>query len=372
MTQDVVEYKWSMIDLQWFSAEDEGRTEEPSEVKLRRAREEGRLPKSSELNGAIVFLFTLLTLFILSKRILYNCAEVLIFFFNHINEKDVTNSVFAYIFAEKFGKLVLPIAGVGAVFGFVGNIIQNKGFIFSWKPIKVNFSKIVPKFGQYLKNTIFSFKGVFNIFKSIIKVAIIIGMAYFLIKKDIPVLLMEIQNKSLVVCVFKICRMAGTILVYAAVLFLVISIPDYLVVRREFMESQKMTKYEQKQEYKEMEGDPEVKARIMRRQYEMLRNNIPKAVREADVVITNPTHFAVSLKYEAQVNPAPMVTAKGEDEVALSMRSIAQQNDVPIVENKAMARDLYTNVDIGAIIPEDYMPIMAQIYAEVYKYNSKK
>lgn len=364
--------KWDLIDLQWFAAEDEGRTEDPSETKLRKAREEGRLPKSSELNGALVFLFSLLTLFVLAKRILFNCAEVLVFFFNHINEKDVTNAAFAYIFAEKFIKLVVPVAVVGMLFGVIGNLVQNRGFIFSWKPIKMNFSKIVPKFGQYFKNTIFSLKGVFNIVKSIGKVIIIIFLAYFLIKKDIPVLLQEIQNKSFIVAVFKICNMAGTILIFAALIFLAISVPDYFVVRREFMESQKMTKYEQKQEYKEMEGDPEVQAKIKQRQYEMMRNNIPKAVKEADVVITNPTHFAVSLKYEANVHPAPMVTAKGEDQDALNMRRIATENNVPIVEHKAMARDLYTNVDIGGIIPEDYVPIMAQIYAEVYKYNSRK
>lgn len=360
------------IDLQWFAAEDEGRTEEPSETRLRKAREEGRVAKSSDLNSSLVFFVCLMVLFVLAKRILFECAEVLKYFFNNINENDVKNASFFYIFAEKFAKIVLPIAISGVVVGIISNIVQNQGFLFTTKTIVPKFSKIVPNFAQYFKNTLFSFKGFFNVVKSIFKVSVIIFISYFLIRRDIPVLLMEIQNKSIVQAVFSISRMAGTILVVTAVLFIVIAIPDYFVQKREFMESMKMTKYEAKQEYKEMEGDPEVKSRIRQRAMQMARQNIPRAVREADVVITNPTHFAVSLKYDANVAPAPQVTAKGEDADALNMRRIATENSVPIVENKPMARELYTRTEVGAIIPEDYFLVIAQIYAEVVKFDSKK
>lgn len=360
------------IDLQWFAAEDEGRTEEPSEYKLRKAREEGRVAKSSDLNSSLVFFFSLMTLFVLAKKILIECADVMQFFFTHINDKNVANASYFYIFAEKFVKIVLPISLAGIVFGVAGNIVQNRGFLFSTKVIEPKFSKILPNFGQYFKNTLFSFKGIFNVAKSIGKVALIIFISYFLIRRDIPVLLMEIQNKSIVQAVFSISRMAGTILVVTAVLFIVIAIPDYFVQKREFMESMKMTKFEVKQEYKEMEGDPEVKSRIKQRAMQMSRQNISKAVSESDVVITNPTHFAVSLKFDAEVAPAPQVTAKGEDELALMMRRIAAENSVPIVENKPMARELYTRTEVGAIIPEDYFRVIAQIYAEVVKFDSKK
>lgn len=360
------------IDLQWFAAEDEGRTEEPSETRLRKAREEGRVAKSSDLNSSLVFFFCLMVLFVLAKRILFECAEVLKYFFNNINETNVKNASFFYIFAEKFAKIVLPIALSGIVVGIISNIVQNQGFLFTTKTIAPKFSKIVPNFAQYFKNTLFSFKGFFNVLKSIIKVSVIIFISYFLIRRDIPVLLMEIQNKSIVQAVFSISRMAGTILVVTAVLFIVIAIPDYFVQKREFMESMKMTKYEAKQEYKEMEGDPEVKSRIRQRAMQMAQQNIPRAVREADVVITNPTHFAVSLKYDVDLAPAPQVTAKGEDSIALTMRRIATENSVPIVENKPMARELYTRTEVGAIIPEDYFRVIAQIYAEVVKFDSKK
>ena len=166
--------------------------------------------------------------------------------------------------------------------------------------------------------------------------------------------------------------MIGTLLVVVSVLFIIIAIPDYFVQKREFMESLKMTKYEVKQEYKEMEGDPEIKARIRQRAMQMARQNIPKAVSESDVVITNPTHFAVSLKYDVDAAPAPQVTAKGEDEIALLMRRIASENSVPIVENKPMARELYTKMNVGDIIPDDYFTIIAQIYTQVVKFAPKK
>ncbi len=359
------------IDLQWFAAEDEGRTEEPSEYKLRKAREEGRVAKSSELNGALVFFFALLTLIILGKSIFIECAEVLTYFFEHVNDKDLLNKAYAWVFASKMAKLVLPIALVGIVAGVIGNIVQNKGMIFTFKAIEPKFSKILPKFGEYFKNTLFSLKGVFNIGKSLGKVFIIIAIAYVLIRKDIPDILMSLQNKRMVDSVFMIAGMACRILMISALLFILISIPDYFVQKREFMESMKMTKYEVKQEYKEMEGDPEVKARLKQRQREILAQNMPKAVREADVVITNPTHFAVSMKYDREVNDAPQVTAKGEDAIALQMKQIARDNDVPIVENRPLARGLYTDTEVGDIIPDKYMAVLAQVYAEVLKYNSK-
>lgn len=362
---------FNQIDLQWFAAEDEGRTEAPSEYKLRKAREEGRIAKSSELNGSLVFFFSLLTLIVLGKKILMECADVLVYYFSHVNDTDFGNKAFVIIFFSKLAKIVLPISCIGIISGILGNVIQNKGLVFTPKAIAPKFSKILPKFGEYFKNTLFSVKGIFNVIKSLGKVAIIILVAYILIRRDIPVILLSLQNNMMVESVFTIAGMAAQILVISSIIFILISIPDYFVQRREFMESMKMTKYEVKQEYKEMEGDPEVKSRLRQRQREILMQNMPKAVREADVVITNPTHFAVSMKYDRNVSDAPQITAKGEDEIALQMRRIAKENDVPIVENRPLARGLYTDTEVGDIIPDRYMAVLAQVYAEILKYNSK-
>ncbi len=360
------------IDLQWFAAEDEGRTEAPSEYKLRKAREEGRVAKSQELNGALVFLFALVMLIALARSVLTGSADILSYFFNHVNDEQVNSPAFFMIFVQYFLRLVLPITLIAVLAGIMGNIIQNRGMIFSLKAITPKFSKIIPKFGEYFKNTLFSVRGVFNIVKSIGKVAIIVAVAYALIRRDIPDLMEIIQNGMIMASVLRIAKMAATLLVIAAVIFLVISIPDYFVQRREFMESMKMTKYEVKQEYKEMEGDPEVKNRLKQKQREILQNNMPKAVREADVVITNPTHFAVSMKYDRELSDAPQVTAKGADEVALQMRQIAAEAGVPIVENRPLARGLYTDTEVGDIIPDKYLSVLANVYAEIMKYGSKK
>lgn len=359
------------VDLQWFAAEDEGRTEDPSEYKLRKAREEGRIPKSQELNSSIAFFVTVILVIFFAKSILVSCSEIMKFFFFKCTNKDVNDVSFGIVFFRYFFKIVLPISISGISVSVIANIIQNKGFIFTLKTITPKFNKIIPKFGEYIKNTLFSFKGVFNIVKSLGKVAIIVVIAYVLLKKDIPIILMSIKSGNILVSLTQIANMASQLLIIAAVLFILISIPDYFVNRREFMESMKMTKYEVKQEYKEMEGDPEEKSRLEQAHKQILTQNMPKSVRESDVVITNPTHFAVSMKYERGVDDAPKVTAKGADEIAFQIRQIATENEIPIIENRPLARGLYTDTDVGDIIPDKYLRVLADVYAEISKYNSK-
>jgi flagellar biosynthetic protein FlhB len=133
-----------------------------------------------------------------------------------------------------------------------------------------------------------------------------------------------------------------------------------------------MTKQEVKQEYKEMEGDPEVKSHLQQMQRQLLQRNMPRAVAESDVVITNPTHFAVALQYDAVKADAPQVTAKGADLVAARIKSLARDNDVPIVENRPLARALYANCEIGDIIPQEYIKAIATIYQQINYLNKKK
>lgn len=363
---------YAMIDLQWFAAEDEGRTEEPSEYKLEKARKEGRVAKSQELNSSLVMLLTVIVLVFLGPSMLKDCAALFRFYFSRCTNTQVNDPNLVKAFFNFFIRLTLPIGIVGIVGGIAGNIIQNRGFIFTTKTIEPNFKKIVPNFAEYFKNTLFSFRGVFNIVKSIGKVAVITAVSYALIKRDVPLLLLEIQNGSIGAAAGYIARMAAQLLITAAVIFLIIAIPDYLVQRRQFMEEMKMTKQEVKEEYKEMEGDPDVKNHLQQEQRRLLQQNVPKAVRESDVVITNPTHFAVALKYDRTVTEqAPQVTAKGEDEMAFTIRRIARENDVPVVENRPLARGLYTDTNVGDIIPEQYIRAIVLVYTHI-KYNSKK
>lgn len=351
-----------------MAAEDEGRTEEASEYKLEKARKEGRIAKSQEVASALVLLLSVITLIFIGKWVLQQCCEILVFYFSRCLNA-VNDSSFALAFFSFFAKIVFPVAIVGVVGAFVGNIIQTKGVVFSLKPIEPKLSKILPKIGEYLKKTMFSMKGLFNIGKSFGKVIIIAIIAYFLIKKDLFVLIEIISNGNISLALGKIAIMSAQLLLIVAILFLAISIPDYFIQKKEFLESMKMTKQEQKEEYKEMEGDPEVKGHLKQMQKQLLSQNIPQAVSESDVVITNPTHYAVALKYDRDESDSPKVMAKGEDLVAQTIKKIAKENDVPIVENRPIARGLYTETKVGDIIPETYYRAIALIYSHLKTKN---
>ncbi len=359
------------IDLQWFAAEDEGRTEAPSEHRLRKAREEGRVPKSQELNSSLVLIVTVLVLLFFAPYFLKWCEDVLVYYFSRCTEEDVFQKQFFSTFAIFLGRMVVPLSLAGIISAFLSNIIQNKGFIFSTKPIEPQFSKVLPRVGQYLKKTLFSFEGLFNISKSLLKVISIGIVAYIIIKINLPIILEFINASSVRLALGKIATTAVQIIIICSVIFLVISIPDYFVQRYQFMESMKMTKQEVKQEYKEMEGDPEVKSHLENAQRQLLQRNIPKAVAESDVVITNPTHFAVSLKYDSSRFDSPQITAKGADEVAFRIRTIAKENDVPIVENRPLARSLYAETEVGDIIPDKYIKAIVSVYAQIEYINKK-
>ena len=353
-----------------MAAEDEGRTEQPSEYKLEKARKEGRVAKSQEISGALVLLLCVVTIVFLARWLFSEIITIFKFYFTQCSTYDVKNPSFLPAFFDVFIKCVLPLGLISAVAAVAGNIIQTRGFIFSLKPIEPKFSKIVPKFGEYFKKTIFSVKGLFNIAKSLGKVAVICFVGYLYIRKDLFVLIDIIDNGNVAGALGQVAKMAAQILITVAVIFLAISIPDYFVQRHDFMEEMKMTKQEVKEEYKEMEGDPEVKSKLQQMQRQLLSQNVRKAVAESDVVIANPTHFAVALKYDASVADSPMVNAKGEDNQALMIRRIAEENNVPVVENRPVARELYTNVEVGDIIPDIYFTVLAEIYSHLEKFKN--
>ncbi|MEJ5188478.1 MAG: flagellar biosynthesis protein FlhB [Breznakiellaceae bacterium] len=354
------------IDLQWFAAEDEGRTEEPSEYKIRKAREEGRVAKSQELVGALVLLMPALVLLFLGPSMFTTCLEMLRFFFTRLTELDPTKDGQVYgIFISYFLRLALPIMLVALVAGIFANLVQV-GFLFTTKPLAPKFSKIVPRLGTYFQRTLFSIEGLFNFAKSLVKIAIIGVVSYLTISSKFAQLV-SLERANLWTGFTVVSELAIRLLITAALLLLVLSVPDYLFQRWQYRESLKMTKQEVKEERKMYEGDPLIKSRLRQRMRELLSRNMVANVPKADVVITNPTHYAVALEWNETTMTAPMVTAKGADEVALRIRKIAEENDVPIVENKPLARALYAETEIGDIIPEKYYQAIATILAHVYK-----
>ena len=360
------------MDLQWFAAEDEGKTEEASEQKLRKARKEGRIAKSQELNGTVVFLFVVAVLILLAPWFYKKICEMMIFYFNNVTAQKIDDARFYYIFLRNLLPIVLPLSLAGILAGVIINLVQNRGFIFTTKTIEPKFSKIVPKFGEYFKKTLFSMMGLCNIAKSVLKDAIIVAVAVLLIRLDLAKTLGFLKAGGIDLALRSVSGMVAQLLVVSAVILIVIGVFDYVMQRREFKEQMKMTKQEVKEEFKESEGDPEVKGRLESAQKEMLSQNMPKAVRESDVVITNPTHYAVSLQWKQEQQDAPMITAKGTDNTAQTMKKIAAENDVPIIENRPLARGLYADTEVGDIIPTSYLRAIAAVYAQVGFMNKER
>ncbi|MDR0586505.1 MAG: flagellar biosynthesis protein FlhB [Treponema sp.] len=359
------------MDLQWFAAEDEGRTEEPSEYKIRKAREEGRVAKSQEFIGAIGLLFPALTILFLAPYILRTCVEMVRFFFLRINELDPVNDrIVAGVFFSYLAKLALPVVLVAFVSAIFSNIVQT-GLLFTTKPLAPNFSKIVPRFGRYFQRTLFSMEGLFNFVKSVVKMAIIGVTAFILIRSRMNELV-NLQTAGLWLGLTTVAGIAIRMLIISALLLLLLSIPDILFQRWQYRESLKMTREEVKEERKMYEGDPHIRARIQRRMREFMNQNMAVNVAKADVVITNPTHFAVALEYDGDTMDAPQLTAKGADELAFRIREIAKENDVPLVENKPLARALYAEVDIGRSVPVVYWEVIAGILARVRRIDAER
>ena len=358
------------IDLQWFAAEDEGRTEEPTEHKIRKAREEGRVAKSQELIGALGLLFPAMAILFLARYILRTCAEMLEFYFTRINDFSVNDGIAAGVFFQYFAKLALPIVLSAMVAAIFSNVIQV-GFLFTTKPLTPDFSRVVPHFGRYFQKTLFSMEGLFNFVKSIIKMGIIGIVAFLLIKSNINQLA-TLQNAGLWQGFTKVASLAAQLLIICAILLLLLSIPDMLFQRWQFRESLKMTRQEVKEERKMYEGDPMVRARIQRRMREFMSRNMAVNVAKADVVITNPTHFSVALEYDAKTMAAPLLTAKGADDMAFRIRSIARENEVPLVENKPLARALYAEVEIGQAVPVIYWQAIAEILSRIWRLEADR
>jgi flagellar biosynthetic protein FlhB len=364
-----------LIDLQWFSDDNDenapGKTEQPTEHKLKRLREEGQVVKSQELIGAIGLLMPGLLLVFLAPGMLRTCVEMVQFFFLRAVELDPTkDAIIVGNFLIYFVRLAVPFLVIAVIAAIFSNLAQLGGWLFTTKPIMPNFSKAVPKFGQYFKR-IFSTEGLFNLGKSLIKIVIIGVIAFLFISSDIQKLL-NLQKADPYTGLIIVASIAIRMLIVVSIVLFILGIADYFFQRWRFRERHKMTRYEIKEEMKMYESDPMIQSRIRSRFREMLKQNISAAVPKADVVITNPTHFSVALQYDQNTMTGPMVVAKGADEMAFKIREIAKEHEVPLVENKPLARALYRETDVGDIIPEAYWNTVAVILTRVWQLNEKR
>ncbi|MEW5816067.1 MAG: flagellar biosynthesis protein FlhB [Spirochaetota bacterium] len=364
------ELAFPFIHLQWFAAEDEGRTEEPSEHKLKKAREEGKVAKSAEFTSALVMLFCVITIGILSSYMLGTMIEMIRFFFRISNETDIAaESRLVPAFYNYFIKLTLPLAAIAFISAVLGNVFQV-GFLFTVKPIVPDLKRIAPKFIKFFKRALFSGEAAFNLAKSVLKIVVVVAITFINIQGEIDKMV-HFVTSPFWMSISSVAVVAFRILFEASIAMLVLSLPDYLFQRRQHREALKMTKQEVKEERKMLEGDPLVQSRLRQRMRELLSQNMLRNVPRADVVITNPTHFAVAMEWNRLTMIAPMVIAKGQDNLAFKMKEIAKANNVPIIENKPLARALYDEIEVGDVIPEKYYEVMALVLAEVYKLTGR-
>jgi flagellar biosynthetic protein FlhB len=356
------------FDLQLFAAEDEGRTEEPTEKKLREAREKGQVAKTQELPQSVVVIFGFLVIFFLGTWIYNSMAAMTKFYLSSFSKFAISERSLFHEFIRvslESAKILLPIFIAVCAAAFLGDVVQV-GFQISTHPLKMDFSKVKFDPATVLRKVFLSKQVAMNLFKSVFKVAVIGLVAYLIIINDYDEIL-KTPDISISHALTNIGIIAFKIILWSSAVMLVLAIPDYIFQRREFIESLKMTREELKEELKETVGDPYIRARLREMQRDIVMKNMIREVPKADVVVTNPTHFAVALRYDNTSMAAPTVIAKGIESLALRIREIAREHDILVVENRPLAQELYRRLDVGDIIPEDLFYAVSLVYAELYR-----
>lgn len=347
------------------------KTEQPTGKKLDDAREKGQAAKSTEISAFTVFGSGLLILFAFQGYLGNRLAEMSTSIFTTLGELEIgVESIQLYTLkGVTFFFITLSPFFIGImIFALAANLMQV-GIKLSPKAIQPKFNKLNPIKG--FKNKLFSSRTVVEAVKSVLKLMIIGLFIYF----SVSTLIMQsttLLSQSIEEIVNFMSDAAISFLWKILIVYAVLSIADFVYQKFKFKKDMMMTKQEVKDEHKQTDGDPFIKGQIKNKQMEMTRNRMIQEVPKADVVITNPTHFAIALKYESNKSSAPMVTAKGMDQVALKIKEIARKNDVPLYEDKLLARALYKHCRIGEEIPEKLFEAVAKILAFVYKANQSK
>ncbi len=360
------------LDLQLFAAEDEGRTEEPTEKKIREARDKGQVAKTQELPQGVVVISGCLVLLIFSSWMYDSMAAIVKYYLTSFAGQTITTRWFELEMLKVIfegAKLLFPIflaTNMGAIIAEISQV----GFQISTHPLQLDWSKMKLDPASIMKKIFFSKQIAANLIKSIVKITFIAIVSYLIIKSDFDEIL-KTPDIAITLAMSNILWTGFKIIIWSTVLLLILAIPDYFFQKSEFIESLKMSKQEMKEEMKETMGDPHVRARMKEMQREILMKNMIREVPKADVVVTNPTHYAVALQYNRDTMDAPAVIAKGVDTMALRIREIAKEHNVQLIENRPLARELYNRLDVGDIIPDDLFRAVSFVYAELYKRENR-
>ncbi len=349
-------------------ADDMEKTEEPSAKKIEDAKKEGNVPRSMDTNSFITLLVAVAAVASLLFFINNKIEHLFAYYFSFMTTELTKNSIFllsVYSLKELL-LMILPIAIMVAIAGVIASLIQF-GLIFTTKPITPDLKKIDPIKG--LKK-LFSMKTFIEGIKIVIKVGIVFVIAFFFLI-EFTKELTKVINFDLVYQLVWLRDKAIILVSVMLILFFVIAIVDLLIVRFQYFKDLRMSKQEVKDEYKQMEGDPMIKSRIKKIQMELAQKRMMQDVPSADVIITNPTHYAVAIRYDKTKENAPKILAKGVDHLALKIKEIAREHLIQIVENPPLARELYRVCEIGDEIPENLYKAVAEVLAFVYKSKGK-
>ncbi|MEW6697244.1 MAG: flagellar biosynthesis protein FlhB [Bacillota bacterium] len=345
------------------------KTEQATPRRLQEARRKGQVPKSTDLNGALLLLVAGLFALLSKDSLISQTQKYFYTYFNSFIQHrqpdshlvqlliDFTVNVFA-VFVPFFILLMVVALGV--------NLAQI-GFLFAPEAVKPKLDKLNPING--LKN-MFSGRAMFELVKSLMKIIIVGWVIYAAVMGEFTNLL-AIFHSPPQTMLNQVLSVSLKVMLWGAAVYLGIALLDLIYQRYAFQKEMRMSVQEVKDEYKQTEGDPQIKGWLKRRQRQLLMNLVRKEVPQATVVVTNPTHYAVALRYE-QPMESPVVVAKGTDQLARQIREIAQEHDVPVIENVEVARLLYANVEIGQAIPIEMYQAVAEILAMVYRLKNKR
>lgn len=344
------------------------KTEQPTDKRLDDARKKGKIATSREINTAIIILFTTIFLYFMVSRGFQEMFKVYANFARNANmEVGPGNMYDILVFAlTRWWFIVLPVFGIVTILGLGGSILQS-GFMWSSEAIKFDINKLNPMEG--IKNLV-SKKSLVELLKSVIKIVLLVYVARSLIISQMPVIF-GLTGQDTGTIVSFLGEASFTLTIKIGLVFLFLAALDFAYQKWDFRKSMMMTLQEVKEEHKEREGNPLVKSRIRNLQREMARRRMMEDVKGADVIVTNPTHFAVALKYSAHEMPAPKVVAKGAGVIAQKIKEMGAKHRVPLVENKPLAQGLYHAVNIGDFIPEKFYLIVAELLAGIFRRRGK-
>jgi len=342
----------------------ESKTEEASAKKLSDARNEGNVSKSQEVPGAAILTFSSVYLLFFAGGAFGSIKDMMLYVFSFIG-KDIDISVVHSLTYTVFYTIVYslsPLFLMVIILAVVFNVMQ---FGFITIPIKLKFEKLDPIKGM---SNVFSLKKLLEALKLSLKLVIIIVVMVIImvIEWNDILSMMDMTVKGSIGLIIQLTAYFVASILLIIIIFAII---DYFFTRYYYLDGLKMSKQEVKDEHKSMEGDPLVKGRIRQIQMKMSRQRMMKDVSESDVVITNPTHYAVALKYKRGEQKAPKLVGKGVDYMALKIKDVARENKIPIIEDPVMARTLYDQVEIDQEMPEEFYSALVEIFTYVYNLN---